>query len=637
MPPNTDVPNLEHAQTAPAELVAVTAIGPTLRPAEGEKTIIEEREFATRYDARAILGEGGMGEVRLCRDARIGREVAMKVIRGAHGGRSDMQARFLREARVQGQLEHPSIVPVYDVGIRGNGETFFTMKRVRGLTLAHIFELLAKGDARAVSNYSRRKLLAALGSVCLAIEFAHARGVLHRDLKPGNVMLGDFGEVYVLDWGIAKVAGDATEEGATVPARDSQTPAIDPGADFNTASGSFVGSLGYVSPEQLRGDQLDSRSDVYSLGAILFEALTLLPLHAGTWAEVVASTMKHADARCAFRAPNRDVPPELEQICIKATRSDPADRFASARALNDAVQSYLDGDRDIERRRALAAAHTEAAMLVIDAAHADRGSGTANRAVALAELGRSLALDPSNEIALGAIVGLLVEPPREIPEELRTTLKASSESFMRTIAKGGIVGFSGGLIALAALPIWMGVKSWSLLLIATLCVAMALGIAFVQVRRPSPLTSYVALVFASAAFVLQSRFLGPLVLLPSVTMAMGMGYAMYPAKKLQGIALATMTMVIVAPLLLEWTGALPPSYAFRDGQMIVSSQMFTLAAGPTITLLLLSSTLLLLIAGWSIRRIRNALTEAEERLAVQAWQLRHLVPEQARQRMDLIR
>jgi len=145
--------------------------------------------FTERYSTGSLLGEGGMGEVRLAKDRRVGRDVALKVIRAAHGPRADLRERFLREARVQGQLEHPAIVPVYDLGVAPHGAAYFTMKRVRGMTLEGVLALLRTGDAAARAEYSRRRLLTAFRSVCLAIDFAHARGVIHRDLKPGNIML----------------------------------------------------------------------------------------------------------------------------------------------------------------------------------------------------------------------------------------------------------------------------------------------------------------------------------------------------------------------------------------------------------------------------------------------------------------
>ena len=180
--------------------------------ASGEDAaLLGEVDHARRYRAGDPLGMGGMGEVRMYRDELIGRDVALKVIHQSHVRETNAVQRFLREARVQAQLEHPSIVPIHDVGRTADGRTYFTMKRVRGRTLADILDALGDGEPRARARYSRRKLLTAFVSVCQAIELAHDRGVLHRDLKPANIMLGDFGEVYVLDWGIASIA-DAPED-----------------------------------------------------------------------------------------------------------------------------------------------------------------------------------------------------------------------------------------------------------------------------------------------------------------------------------------------------------------------------------------------------------------------------------------
>src|SRR5262249_46992441 len=154
-----------------------------------------EDAFDGRYRGATLLGRGGMGEVRLCRDARIGRDVALKVMRGP----SADPDRFVREAPVQGQLEHPRVGPGDDGGRDPQGSFFFTMKRVRGQSLRQVL------DAARAGGVPQRRLVSAIASVCLAVDFAHHRGVVHRDLKPANVMLGDFGEVYVLDWGVAKV------------------------------------------------------------------------------------------------------------------------------------------------------------------------------------------------------------------------------------------------------------------------------------------------------------------------------------------------------------------------------------------------------------------------------------------------
>src|SRR5512143_2129854 len=157
----------------------------------------------TRYRIGDVLGQGGMGEVLSARDEQIGRPVAIKRLR-VENPSQEVLARFLREARIQGRLEHPAVVPVHELWNEG-GQPFFVMKQLAGTTLADVIPKLALRDRRALEDFTLQRLLRAFAEVCLAIEFAHTRQVVHRDLKPANVVLGDFGEVYVLDWGIARI------------------------------------------------------------------------------------------------------------------------------------------------------------------------------------------------------------------------------------------------------------------------------------------------------------------------------------------------------------------------------------------------------------------------------------------------
>ncbi|CAN5925398.1 hypothetical protein BH11MYX4_BH11MYX4_30280 [soil metagenome] len=216
-----------------------------------------------RYSVRRRIGLGGMGTIDLVHDRVVGRDVALKQMRPRTLDPRAEWASFEREARLQGQLEHPAIVPVYDLGKGEDGSPYFTMKRVRGESLASILDRLAEGDAETRARFSRRKLLTAFAQLCLAAHYAHERGVIHRDIKPANVMLGGYGEVYLLDWGIAKVRGDAA----------SLAPAGTAGASLRpdeTTDGSVVGSLGTMAPEQAEGLAIDARADVYALGAVLF-------------------------------------------------------------------------------------------------------------------------------------------------------------------------------------------------------------------------------------------------------------------------------------------------------------------------------------------------------------------------------
>jgi eukaryotic-like serine/threonine-protein kinase len=236
-------------------------------PMDGE----ELAKSLARYKMGDMLGRGGMGEVVSARDEQIGRDVAIKRLRDGTPTRVQ-QALFLREARIQGRLGHPAVVPVHELRRDARGQPFFVMRQLEGITLSEVIKKLAAGDRDAEQRYPRQRLLRAFAEVCLAIEFAHTRGVVHRDLKPANIVLGDFGEVYVLDWGVAHVMD---KEAKTADFEDVQT--ID---DSLRVDGMILGSPGYMSPEQIRADpELDGRSDVYALGCILFEILALKSLH----------------------------------------------------------------------------------------------------------------------------------------------------------------------------------------------------------------------------------------------------------------------------------------------------------------------------------------------------------------------
>nr|MBA3459660.1 serine/threonine protein kinase [Deltaproteobacteria bacterium] len=249
------------------------------------------RVSTERYKVLSRLGKGGMGEVMAVRDTNVGREVALKRIRKADPS-DRMIDRFMREASIQGRLEHPAIVPLYDLGRDGAGQPFFTMKKLTGTTLSKLLGPLQP-------EVTQQRLLRAFVEVCLAVEFAHVRGIIHRDLKPDNIVLGDFGEVYVLDWGVAKVGGedDSFADVASGSSEDNEALATLPGMQ--------VGTPGYMSPEQVRGDvEIDGRADVYALGCMLFEILTRTMLHPSGKLGL-ASALAGADATASRRAPSR--------------------------------------------------------------------------------------------------------------------------------------------------------------------------------------------------------------------------------------------------------------------------------------------------------------------------------------------
>jgi serine/threonine-protein kinase len=292
-----------------------------------------------RYAMLRLAGIGGIGRVWLARDSSLGREVALKELRPdrADPGFWD---RFVREAQVTGQLEHPGIVPVYEVGRRpADNQPFYTMRFVRGRTLgdaiAAYHERRKRGQA---GRLDLRELLGAFVQVCQAVAYAHSRGVLHRDLKPHNVALGDYGEVMVLDWGLAKVNAEAEPIGK---GRVAQTVVLETEQDA-TQAGEALGTPQYMAPEQADGrpDLMDARTDVYGLGAILYQLLTGEPPFDGDETPRILDKVRHDPPRRpsevavgASRA--------LEAVCLKALAKKSEDRYPSAQALAAEVQRWM--------------------------------------------------------------------------------------------------------------------------------------------------------------------------------------------------------------------------------------------------------------------------------------------------------
>lgn len=320
-----------------------------------------------RYQIAGEIARGGVGVILRGRDIDLGRDVAMKVLLDAHAGRAGMVQRFMEEAQITGQLQHPGVLPVYELGLDPQHRPFFTMKLVKGRTLA---ALLAE---REHPSHERRRYLAIFEHVCQTLAYAHNRGVVHRDLKPSNVMVGAFGEVQVLDWGLAKVLPQAgldnevQADRALAAADDVHSQVIietvrSGDSSAQSIAGALMGTPAYMPPEQARGEvqRLDERCDVFALGAILCEILTGRPPYAGSRGDVIrmASECRTDDAIQRLRACGADDDlVKLAEACLAAA---PQARPRSAAAVASAVNTHLAGLEEKARALEISAAEARA-------------------------------------------------------------------------------------------------------------------------------------------------------------------------------------------------------------------------------------------------------------------------------------
>jgi len=303
--------------------------------------LISGAEASSKYIFEGELGRGAMGAVFATVDQDIRRKVALKVLLPGSESSLPHVKRFLEEAQITGQLEHPNIVPVHDIGIDDESRIYYTMQLVRGESLQSITSKIADGEKEYVRKYTLGALLQMFMKVCDAIGYAHSKGVLHRDLKPENIMVGKFGEVMVMDWGLAKVLGRKD-----VSAPDSSTSSYENVASSMTVEGQIMGTPSYMSPEQAKGSisELDERSDVFSLGAILYKILTFEAPYKGKDAqEVLEKAQNHILEPPDLRAPANQMPSELVAICMKAMAKNQEERYSDATELKDDIQRYLDG------------------------------------------------------------------------------------------------------------------------------------------------------------------------------------------------------------------------------------------------------------------------------------------------------
>jgi serine/threonine-protein kinase len=548
--------------------MATTDSEDTVSSRRGQR-VSTSRIALERYRFGAVIGSGGMGDVYAAEDQYLGRDVAIKCMQVGDPDEHQL-ARFTREARIQAKLQHPAIAPVHELGRDARGFPFIVMKKLAGTTLHAILD-------RDDEQYTRQRLLRAFVEVCLAMEYAHVHKIIHRDLKPSNIMLGDFGEVYVLDWGIAKVLGETDEIFNDLVSGS--------GPDA-TGAGDVVGTRAYMSPEQAKApSDVDARADVFSLGRIL--------------AEIIEG----------------DAPPELAALCARAMDVERDRRAQSARELADVVQRYLDGDRDLALRRKLASDHLGAAQVAFAAD---------DRATAMREAGRALALDPALPGAAEIVGRLMLEPPREVPQVVSDAVDRSDMSVGRQSARAGLrvhvvpfvamlVVFATGArgpaiafasaIAVTALVAWLNSRGYR---IAPIWTALACS---VHVAVLSHLCSVVAAAGVAALLALI------VCLNPHVR---GRAYA-----SLVGL---TLLVAALGPFWLERAGVLTPNFTVTlDGFQFHSP---SLDGGVVLWYALLALYTLgtIVIGALFGRSIRHTEREMRTKLQLQAWQLAQLAP-----------
>jgi serine/threonine-protein kinase len=554
-------------------------------PIVEEPVELDDRPFdddVERYQVLGTLAKGGMGEILLAKDTRIARQVAIKVLKSELQDKREFRSRFLMEARLQGQLEHPAIVPVHDLGERERGELYFSMKCVRGSTLLDAIHSARAGEQ--VARFSRRRLLTAFSSVCLAIDFAHARGVVHRDLKPSNIMLGNFGEVYVLDWGIAKLV-DAPD----VPV---ENPLEIPSRTHATHVGKVLGTPQFMAPEALLDGIVDPRTDVYALGIILDQLL---------------------------RADGRDIAPELQEIVQAATAKDPQQRIATARELNERLEAYLDGDRDLELRRTQSERHAALADTALAEGDPDA------RARAARDIGRALGLDPSNTRAMRTLMRLLTDVPTQLPAPARSEAERAWRARRTSTLRLSAVVAAMILIYMPFI-VWMGVRDWTLFGIWLAFVIAAPVAQFIAARDERTLPFVIAMILSVGGMCVLTTSMGLTGFVPASLALVGVGWRVMLRRWYHGVILFVgLALAVCAPFLFPALGLLPRGYWILDDKLVLEPGLHHFPPVATVAALIIGTAGVVAAALIFGRMYADAIRRAEERLTFHVWQLQQLL------------
>jgi serine/threonine protein kinase len=296
-----------------------------LLPPDAERYVIEKR-----------LGVGGMGVVDQVRDRSLGRSVAMKQLKADRCLDEDAIGELLLEARIAGRLDHPNIIPVHDVGVHKDGQPYYTMRLLDALSLREVMAALASGNPEAHRTYPLRRLLRMFQALCMGVEYAHSQEAIHRDLKPDNIRLGRYGEVQIVDWGLARVEGLPD-----LPLRRATMAAL---ADGKSNPCIVIGSPSYMSPEQAGGhnDRVGPASDIYAMGCIFYEMLTLEVPFAHNDTEVLLTQIERDPIVApSKRTPDRPIPSVLEDLCMASLEKDTVSRIQDPRILWWGIEEFL--------------------------------------------------------------------------------------------------------------------------------------------------------------------------------------------------------------------------------------------------------------------------------------------------------
>ena len=326
---------------------------------EGKATAKELLVKEDKYSINKLLAKGGMAVVFEAKDKNCRRKVALKVIHDSHSKNPEVIHRFIEEAQIAAQLDHPNILPIYDLNIDGQDKPFYAMKMVKGFTLEELIQKIRTNEEEFTKEYPLNKLLQIFIKICEAIDFASSKGVIHRDLKPENIMIGKFGEVFIMDWGIAKILDDKVKEQNPGESLDNIIESIKQDDQFEIATtmqGQILGTPSFMAPEQVfseNGD-IDIRADIFALGGILYnilvletphEELSIKELLRNKLAGKIPTPEKRAAkaSNTLTHLPGHKIPPGLSSVCQKAMAINPEERYQSVRELQNDIEAYVNG------------------------------------------------------------------------------------------------------------------------------------------------------------------------------------------------------------------------------------------------------------------------------------------------------